>query len=77
MKDGGKIRDVQPPVDRRLGGSSSWLRVSREKAAGLRESGDARRTAIALAFADARAHDPAVAPLAPEPASAVRPGGER
>ncbi len=77
MKDGGKIRDVQPPVDHSLEGSSSWLRVSREKAARLHESGDARRTAIARAFADARAHDPAVAPLAPEPASAVRSGGGR
>jgi hypothetical protein len=26
------IRAVQPPVDRRLSGSSSWLRVAREKA---------------------------------------------
>ncbi len=77
MKDGGKIRDVQPPVDRSLEGSSSWLRVSREKAARLRESADARRTAVARAFADARAHEPAAAPLAPEPASAVRSGGGR
>jgi len=75
MRDGGKIADVQPPVDRSLEGSSSWLRVSREKAARLRESRDARRTAIARAFAEARAHEPAVAPLAPEPPSAVREGG--
>ena len=26
-----KVREVQPPVDRRLEGSSSWLRVVREK----------------------------------------------
>jgi hypothetical protein len=77
MKDGGKIRDVQPPVDRSLEGSSSWLRVSREEATRLHESRDARRTAIARAFADARAHEPAVAPLAPEPASAVRSGRGR
>jgi hypothetical protein len=77
MKDGGKIRDVQPPVDHSLKGSSAWLRVTREKAARLPESRDARRTAIARAFADARAHEPAVAPLAPEPASAVRSGRGR
>jgi hypothetical protein len=77
MKEGGKIRDVQPPVDRSLEGSSSWLRVSREKAARLREARDAPRTSIAEAFPDARAHEPAVAPLAPEPASAVQPGGGR
>jgi len=72
MQDGGRIRDVQPPVDRSLEGSSSWLRVSREKAARLRESRDPSRTAVARAFADARAHEPTVAPLAPKPASAVR-----
>ena len=77
MKDGGKIHDVQPPVDRSLEGSSSWLRVSREKATRLREARDAPRTTIAQAFAGARAHEPAVAPLAPEPASAVRSGGGR
>ena len=32
-----KCREVLPPVDRSLQGSSSWLRVSREKAAKLRE----------------------------------------
>jgi hypothetical protein len=77
MRNGDRIRDVQPPVDRSLEGSSSWLRVSREVAAKLRESRDARRTAIAHAFADARAHEPASAPLAPEPASAVRSGDGR
>lgn len=77
MKDGGNIRDVQPPVDHGLEGSSSWLRVSREKAARLRESRDARRTALARAFPDARAHEPAAAPLAPEPPTVVRPGGGR
>ncbi len=77
MKDGGTIRNVQPPVDRSLEGSSSWLRAAREKAARLHESRDAGRTAVAHAFADARAHDPTVAPLAPEPDTAVRPGGGR
>jgi hypothetical protein len=77
MKNGGKIRDVQPPVDHSLEGSSSWLRVAREKAARLPESCDGPRSTIARAFADARAHDPAVAPLAPEPPSAVRSGEKR
>ncbi|MCF3975103.1 methylenetetrahydrofolate reductase C-terminal domain-containing protein [Paracoccus salsus] len=77
MKEGGKINDVQPPVDRNLEGSSSWLRVAREKAARSSEGSDAPRTAIARAFADARAHEPAAAPLAPEPAAAVRSGDAR
>ncbi|MCV2880142.1 methylenetetrahydrofolate reductase C-terminal domain-containing protein [Sedimentimonas flavescens] len=77
MKDGSKVRDVQPPVDRRLEGSSSWLRVSREKAAGLREAREASRTSIAKAFPDARAHEPAAAPLATEPAAAIKPGRDQ
>ncbi len=32
MAEGERIRSVQPPVDHRLKGSSSWLRVLREKA---------------------------------------------
>lgn len=32
MRAGTTIQLVQPPVDRRLEGSSSWLRVAREKA---------------------------------------------
>ena len=71
MKGGGRIREVQPPVDHRLKGSSSWLRVSREKAAHLRQAREAARTAVAQAFPGARATEPAVAPLAPEPASAI------
>ncbi|SPH16671.1 hypothetical protein DEA8626_00182 [Defluviimonas aquaemixtae] len=74
MKGGAKIREVLPPVDRSLEGSSSWLRVSREKAAKLRESREAARTAVAQAFPEARAIEPAVAPLAEEPASAVNRG---
>ena len=58
-------------MDRSLKGSSSWLRVSREKAAKLREAREAARTAVAEAFPEARAIEPAVAPLAEEPASAV------
>ncbi len=33
MKGGARIQNVQKPVDQRLKGSSSWLRVVREKAA--------------------------------------------
>jgi hypothetical protein len=37
MRRGGDaIRVVRPPVDRRLAGTSSWLRVAREKAAAKR-----------------------------------------
>lgn len=32
MEDGDRIRDVQPPVDHRLKGTSSWLKVARDKA---------------------------------------------
>jgi hypothetical protein len=39
MKQGGRMREIQPTVDHRLQGSSSWLREVREKAAG-RERGD-------------------------------------
>ena len=64
-----RIRIVQPPVDRSLEGSSSWLRVAREKAA-ERTGGaatDKGRTAIAGAFARARKTEPASAPMAVEP----------
>lgn len=71
MKGGAKIREVLPPVDRSLKGSSSWLRVSREKAAKLRAAREAARTAVAEAFLEARAIEPAAAPLAEEPARAV------
>jgi hypothetical protein len=33
MAQGDRIRQVQPPVDHRLKGTSSWLRVMREKTA--------------------------------------------
>jgi hypothetical protein len=74
MRGGARIREVLPPVDRRLAGSSSWLRVSREKAAALREARDVARTTLARAFPKARAIEPATAPLADEPRSRGRSG---
>jgi len=71
MKGGAKINEVLPPVDRSLEGSSAWLRVSREKAAKLRESQDAARSAIAVAYPAARRNEPSAVPLAPEPPKAV------
>jgi hypothetical protein len=75
MRDGRRIATVLPPVDRSLWGSSSWLRVAREKAEAQhdarREAREARRTTLAAAFPQARATEPATAPLAPEPAAAV------
>lgn len=68
MERGDRIATVLPPVDRSLAGSSSWLRVAREKAEALRAARDAPRTAIAEAFPQARRIEPATAPLAPEPA---------
>lgn len=74
MKDGDGIRAVLPPVDRGLEGSSSWLRASREKAAARRvgRKADAPRRAVARAFPEARAAEPASAPLAAEPPEARR-----
>ena len=71
MKGGDRIREVLPPVDRSLKGSSAWLRASREKAAKLRESEDAAKTTVAMAFPAARKNEPSTAPLAPEPPRAV------
>lgn len=76
MKGGARIHEVLPPVDRTLAGSSSWLRVSREKAAERRAAraaarGSGAREAVARAFPEARATEPATAPLAPEPPAAV------
>ena len=73
MKGGARIREVLPPVDRRLQGSSSWLRVAREKAAALREARDAGRTTLARAFPKARSIEPATTPLADEPPRASKP----
>jgi hypothetical protein len=74
--DGGLQRIVveQPPVDRSLEGSSSWLRVAREKAAErrqLRVSRDPGKLAMAKAFSRARKIEPAATPLAVEPKSAL------
>jgi hypothetical protein len=70
MKNGGQIAEVLPPVERNLEGSSSWLRVSREKAADQRKAREARRNTVALAFPGAREVEPSTAPLAREPKSA-------
>jgi hypothetical protein len=67
-----RIRVVQPPVNRELEGSSSWLRVAREKAAELREdrqSADPSKHMLARAFRKARKYEPAAAPVAFEPDS--------
>lgn len=70
-----RIQVVQPPVDRTLEGSSSWLRVAREKAALRRatpqDAADPGKLVIARAFGRARRLEPASAPLAAEPRSAL------
>ncbi len=69
-----RIAVQQPPVDRSLEGSSSWLRVVREIAAErleVRTSKDPAKLAIARAFKGARRIEPAAAPLAVEPAAAL------
>jgi hypothetical protein len=76
MKHGlDRIQVVQPPVDRTLEGSSSWLRVAREKAAERRsaphDAADPGKLVIARAFERARRFEPASAPLAAEPQSAL------
>ena len=75
MPDGlERIRVVQPPVNRELEGSSSWLRVAREKAAELRharQSADPSKHMLARAFRRARQIEPAAAPVAFEPDSAL------
>ncbi len=76
MRGGDRIREVLPPVDRSLEGSSAWLRASREKATALRAARDAARTSMAEAFAEARDIEPASAPLAEEPSSAVNRGDQ-
>jgi len=67
MQDGAaRIRVVQPPVDRSLEGTSSWLRVAREKALTVGTASAAKQT-VATAFPRARQNEPASAPLAVEP----------
>lgn len=70
MKNGRRIDVVLPPVDRRLEGSSSWLRASRERAEQNRArkaSGERGRLTLARAFWEARRIEPSAAPEAPEP----------
>ncbi|MGI9370149.1 MAG: methylenetetrahydrofolate reductase C-terminal domain-containing protein [Ruegeria sp.] len=72
MSDGaGRIKEVLPPVEHSLRGSSSWLRVSREIATNQREARDAARETLAQAFPEARKNEPSSAPLAEEPPSAL------
>ncbi len=75
MKHGAeRIRVVQPPVNRSLEGSSSWLRAIRERALQRREarrSADRSKAAIADAFPSARKIEPVAAPLAHEPDNAL------
>ncbi|WP_171229005.1 methylenetetrahydrofolate reductase C-terminal domain-containing protein [Ruegeria sp. HKCCA4008] len=72
MQHGGdKIKEVLPPLEHTLKGSSSWLRVSREIAAQEREARDAARETLAQAFPEARENEPSAAPLAAEPPNAV------
>ena len=69
-----RIAVEQPPVDRSLEGSSSWLRVAREKAAQRRDltvSSDPGKLAMAKAFGRARKIEPASAPLGIEPKAAL------
>ena len=69
-----KISVVQPPVDGTLRGSSAWLRVAREKALAKRREApvpDPGKYAIAKTFPQARAVEPASAPLAVEPQAAL------
>jgi Methylene-tetrahydrofolate reductase C terminal len=72
MRGRDRILEVLPPVDRRLEGSSAWLRASREKAAALRQARDKGRTSIAQAFSGARSIEPTTAPLAEEPPRASK-----
>lgn len=74
MRGGDRIREVLPPVDRRLEGSSAWLRASREKAGALHAAREKERSALAQAFPQARAIEPASVPLAEEPRRAVNQG---
>ena len=71
MREGQRIHTVLPPVDRSLWGSSSWLRVAREKAEAPGHAPEKAQAALAQAFPQARATEPATAPLAPEPAAAA------
>lgn len=72
MVDGpAKIKEILPPVEHTLKGSSSWLRASREVAAKRIETRDAARLTLAKAFSGARSTEPTSAPTAKEPARAA------
>ncbi len=43
MREGGRIAEVQPPIDHRLKGSSSWLRVANEKSGAIKAMAAGRR----------------------------------
>lgn len=77
MKEGYRIGNVLPPVDRQLEGTSAWLRASREKALSLQVSDDAERTSLARAFPTARITEPAAAPLAQEPDTQRKSGARK
>ena len=79
-----RIAVVQPPINRELAGSSSWLRVVREKAEqklSLKNQiangdvnlakADLAKNEMARAFAKARKNEPGVAPLSAEPTTAL------
>lgn len=69
-----RIVVLQPPVDKALTGSSSWLRVAREKAASGHEQNEstlAGKLTVARAFSRARITEPASAPTAEEPTQAL------
>ncbi len=62
-----QINEVLPPVEHTLQGTSSWLRVSREKAMRARDQRDLAKQALAQSFPEARSMEPVAAPLAQEP----------
>ncbi len=62
-----QINEVLPPVEHTLQGTSSWLRVSREKAMRARDQRDMAKQALAQSFPEARSMEPVAAPLAQEP----------
>jgi len=75
MKNGlERIRIVQPPINREPKGSSSWLRIIREKGQlndAKHRLADPDKSELAQAFAKARRLEPAAVPLAKEPDAAL------
>jgi hypothetical protein len=43
MREGARIAEVQPPIDHRLKGGSSWLRVAKEKSGAINAMAAERR----------------------------------